>query len=126
MNETTLKITKIDKHPVDRSEGRRYQRSVLYVWLNVPEAKPIQDLLSGFRWNQPYKIYKEHVLPEVFKQLGLPPDTEARWSQKAGCSCGCSPGFILSKTWPAQSIHVNVKVMKLGQQEFPFIPTKVA
>lgn len=36
------------------------------------------------------------VLPEILKQAGIPEAT-AVWSWKAGCSCGCSPGFILDK-----------------------------
>jgi hypothetical protein len=40
-------------------------------------------------------LYREVLLPQVFKKLKLPPNIRASWSQKAGCSCGCSPGFIL-------------------------------
>lgn len=36
------------------------------------------------------------ALPEILKQAGIP-EAKASWSWKAGCSCGCSPGFILDK-----------------------------
>jgi hypothetical protein len=46
------------------------------------------------RWTNPVAMYKQ-FLPAIFEALGLPSTTKARWSQKAGCSCGCSPAFIL-------------------------------
>ena len=45
------------------------------------------------RNSRPYNELKK-LLPKVFKKANLPADTKVRWSQKAGCSCGCSPGFI--------------------------------
>ena len=47
------------------------------------------------RNRRPFQLYREVLLPKVFKKLKLPPNIRASWSQKAGCSCGCSPGFIL-------------------------------
>ncbi len=54
------------------------------------------------------------LLPKVFDmvqdQIDISFDkVEHRWSQKAGCSCGCSPGFILSGAetlW--HDIHVTI------------------
>ncbi len=37
----------------------------------------------------------KNCLPCILKEVGIPENTKASWSQKAGCSCGCSPGFIL-------------------------------
>ncbi len=48
----------------------------------------------GYRASRPSRLYKA-IMPEMLAALGLPADTQARWSQKAGCSCGCSPGFVL-------------------------------
>ena len=47
------------------------------------------------RHSRPVDLYRS-FLPQVAKELGLPPTTRFRWSQKAGCQCGCSPGFICS------------------------------
>ena len=58
-----------------------------------PEGESIFQNLC-FRHDRPYEIYRQ-FLPRVLEALGLPPDTSCRWSQKAGCSCGCSPGFIV-------------------------------
>ena len=46
------------------------------------------------RHSRPSKLYKE-LFPKIKAKLSLSNDIEATWSQKAGCSCGCSPGFIV-------------------------------
>src|SRR5690606_25287019 len=62
------------------------------------------------------------LLPEVFKQLNGEP-LKAHWSQYAGCSCPCSPGFILSdmlsetgSAWDAYDVHVTVVEVTTIQQ----------
>ena len=52
----------------------------------------LENLVS--RKSRPVDQYRG-VMPEILKQLGLPADTKMRWSQKAGCPCGCSPGFVV-------------------------------
>lgn len=54
-----------------------------------------------------------HVLPKILKQAGFT-DAEflahrARWSQYAGCSCPCSPGFILPHV-AAFDVHADITV----------------
>ena len=44
------------------------------------------------RFGRPVDEYRKAAL-EALKHIGL--DARLVWSQKAGCSCGCSPGFIL-------------------------------
>ncbi len=34
-------------------------------------------------------------MPEICEHLGIPVDTKSWWSRKAGCGCGCSPGWVL-------------------------------
>lgn len=93
-------ITKVKK--VNRTEPWKMRRAYrgdykhyeskprLYI---SPVGETILDNLVN-RHSRPKDIYKK-LLPEIFKQAGLPEDTKAYWSQKAGCSCPCSPGFIL-------------------------------
>jgi hypothetical protein len=68
----------------------------LYVFV---EGENILENLA-FRTNRPSRLYRT-ILKEAFRRLGLPEDTKAHWSQKAGCGCGCSPGFVLdiSQNW---------------------------
>jgi hypothetical protein len=73
------------------SSSRSYNaKPRLYVFV---EGENILENLA-FRTNRPSKLYRT-ILKEAFRRLGLPETTKAYWSQKAGCSCGCSPGFIL-------------------------------
>jgi Ni,Fe-hydrogenase I small subunit len=56
---------------------------------------------------RPYTAYKKEIIPSVLKTLELPEDTKVRWSQNAGCACGCSPGFIVDGHY-SKNIFVNV------------------
>ena len=62
------------------------------LYVHVDGENILENL--AFRTNRPSRLYRE-ILPAAFKKLGIPGDTKAYWSQKAGCSCGCSPGFVL-------------------------------
>lgn len=71
-----------------------------------------KDLIEGGRWNRPHKIFRKH-LPEIVNKFpSLLGSWKASWSQKAGCPCGCSPGFILD-IHPAKAgfevVFVNYK-----------------
>jgi hypothetical protein len=62
------------------------------------------------RRDRPRDFYRKYVLPKVIQQLNLREGTKARWSQYAGCSCPCSPGFILSDDGLYKTdIHVSLK-----------------
>ncbi len=65
----------------------------------------VHDLQNGR--NRPYTIYKKEVLPKLFRLLGINPK-KVGWSQKAGCSCPCSPGFIVQSRDIPYDIHVTV------------------
>jgi hypothetical protein len=64
------------------------------------------DLFSRDRWKKPYKEYRK-LLPDIFKRVGWGP-SKVNWSQYAGCSCGCSPGFIV-KGVKGLDIHVDIR-----------------
>jgi hypothetical protein len=49
--------------------------------------------MFGNRAARPSKLYATY-LGDVAEKMGLPRTTKFKWSQKAGCACGCSPGFI--------------------------------
>jgi hypothetical protein len=51
----------------------------------------VEDLENRLR--RPYLLWKPRVL-EVLHQLGID-GLRLRWSQNAGCTCACSPGFIV-------------------------------
>jgi hypothetical protein len=43
------------------------------------------------RRTRPHTEYRK-LLPKVFEKLKMEP-VKVSWSQRAGCPCGCSPGF---------------------------------
>jgi hypothetical protein len=77
------------KQSSQRPSSRR-DRAVLFIFAEA--EKGMEQFI--YRHSRPVKLYRA-LLPEIFEALGLPANTKARWSQKAGCSCPCSPGFIL-------------------------------
>lgn len=67
----------------------------------------MENWLEGTRYTRPHKLYRAEVLPQLFRLLGLN-DVQVSWSQKAGCRCGCSPGFIVKTDNVAYDIYVDV------------------
>jgi hypothetical protein len=67
------------------------------VW---PEGENLLENMAN-RFDRPQKLYRA-VAKQALADLGI--TGTLRWSQKAGCSCGCSPGFILrvESGWPEQ------------------------
>jgi len=67
------------------------------VYFFPTEENIVENVLN--RWDRPYKAYRA-LLPYALMAEGVPGDVtrDAVWSQRAGCSCGCSPGFIIKRT----------------------------
>lgn len=81
MNQFEASVSKIDKWSTTKSR--------LFLWV---EDEDVFENLQNRR-DRLVTEYKKLLAP-VFQMLGV---NKARWSQKAGCSCGCSPGFILDR-----------------------------
>jgi len=92
-----MKVTEVKKVMRIRS----YDRGDYVEYYGKPRAffsVKDESVLSNLacRTVRPTDLYRS-VLPEVYRQIGLPDDTKARWSRKAGCKmCPCSPGFYLT------------------------------
>lgn len=102
----------------ERPFSTRWPR--IYFWAADKEESVIEQF--GNRWNRPYKLYRT-LMPEVLLRLGVRKDAKYTWSQRAGCSCGCSPGFILKEKdsdggWlGGRSVHVQVEGVPLTDVE---------
>lgn len=72
-----------------RASQRPDGHSIVYV--SVPGKTVFEQLVN--RRSRPYKALRPIVLEELTKR-GIK-FTNIRWSQRAGCSCPCSPGFII-------------------------------
>lgn len=75
-----------------------YKKTVrMYFWLKNENI--LQNMVR--RRNRPYEEYRT-LFPQVFEilkdkvagNITLEQLNDSYWSQKAGCRCGCSPGFI--------------------------------
>lgn len=76
-------------------ERQRRGSSRVHVFAEEGTETILDDLMN--RHNRPVETWRV-LATRTLRELGLNP-TEAymklRWSQKAGCSCGCSPGFVM-------------------------------
>jgi hypothetical protein len=75
-----------------------------------PKGETILEQFTVGRHTRPYTQYRKEVLPIVLKRLGLPKGTKVSWSQRAGCSCPCSPGFIIQNGAYGYDVFVDVAV----------------
>lgn len=58
---------------------------------------PVVDMLWD-AWNAHWLAHARAALVKAFDKLGIDPGEvifKATYDRKAGCSCGCSPGFVL-------------------------------
>jgi hypothetical protein len=63
------------------------------MYVSVADETVMDNLAN--RKRRPYNIYKTLIhSSDIASVLNL---NELRWSQKAGCSCPCSPGFVLGR-----------------------------
>lgn len=73
----------------------------IYVW---PENENVLTNFMVGRRNRPVDAYRKVLLDEVLPALGIE-NAKVGWRRKAGCSCGCSPGFVLVDTDGRQRSH---------------------
>lgn len=100
----TCRLRDITVTIIPRSWGRHTRSSEYYaeprMYVDVADEETLLDNLMN-RKRRPYNVYKTLIhgslLNQVFN-LG-----KLRWSQRAGCSCPCSPGFIL----PKQTLNIG-------------------
>lgn len=76
----------------DITDKKKWSRSGVFFFI---ENEKLSENLEN-RKTRSYTEYKK-LLPEVLKRAGLQ-SQEANWSQKAGCTCPCSPGFLLNES----------------------------
>lgn len=70
----------------------RNSKPRMYVWADQ-EFSVIEDLAN--RTRRPYAVWRRAVRVNLAGRFDLDL-TAMAWSQRAGCSCGCSPGFVLN------------------------------
>lgn len=99
----TCRLRDITVTIIPRTWGKHTRSSEYYaeprMYVDVKENNLLENLMN--RTRRPYNVYKtmihDSLLGQMFN-LG-----KLRWSQRAGCSCPCSPGFIL----PRQTVNIG-------------------
>lgn len=83
---------------------RRNGRVTVYV---TPQGESIMEQFLAGRHTRPYKAWKPVVKDFLVKFLGFNEDIKVSWSQTAGCTCPCSPGFVIKESdgYPATPGH---------------------
>lgn len=86
--------------------SEKIKKSRVYVWV---EDEGVLDNLNN-RVNRPVVLWKEIALKGL-REIGLTEEFTGglKWSQYAGCSCPCSPGFIIKENVMGYDFHISVK-----------------
>lgn len=72
---------------------------------NFDDPEELKDKIYRAR----IKWMKKYVVEPLIKLLKFDDDTRVSFSSKAGCSCGCSPGFIIkSAQQPPFDIFIDI------------------
>ena len=97
-----MRIVEVRKVPFSGKE----RKPRVYFW---PKGETILENF-GNRRDRPINEYRK-LLPEVMRIAGLGEKMRCNWSQKAGCSCGCSPGFIMDARMygGGDDLHVDIE-----------------
>lgn len=106
---TTIKKVTVRDLPISskfKKKNRLTKKTCIYVFFSD------EDVLSLIktRYSRPHKAVKTHFMTEILMLAQLPTDTKMSWSQRAGCSCGCSPGFVINdeRVSRGKEIYVNI------------------
>lgn len=99
------KVSQRERHPSQMTYSR-YDSDFKYRWSEKRRKGRIYFSVQGEtiyenlinRHDRPHKVYRTMIVPAL-KQLGYTYEEiqslKFRWNQKAGCSCPCSPGFLV-------------------------------
>ena len=67
------------------------------------------------RHYRPYELYRKVILPVVKEALDIDDAITFKWDIRAGCSCPCSPGFVIKDYY--KNIDVVVSGMPRTTEE---------
>jgi hypothetical protein len=88
-----MQVTISDPQSRVREHNAKDRFSKSRIYINVQGETIIDNLMN--RKSRPYQQYKA-LMPMIFELLDIEPKP-VTWSQYAGCSCPCSPGFIIKE-----------------------------
>ena len=106
-----MKVTNIKVIERENDNWKNYKKAPrIHVFVT---KETIFDNLSN-RHVRPHTLYKKVAVQPALIAMGFDPaDCIVKWSQTAGCSCRCSPGFLISsksgKYLPRIDAYVDVE-----------------
>lgn len=107
MRVTEVKLIQNNK----RAPGQKWKPTPKTRVYFFPQGESLIESLMQRR-TRPYNEYRK-LIPGILQDLGVTQDEFSRlsigWRQNAGCSCGCSPGFIVDG-WSAKLSGFDVYV----------------
>ena len=95
MNSYTCRLRdiKVTIHQRDSRLPWREYSAAPRMYVGVKDESILDNMMN--RKRRPYNVYKTMIHGSLLGQMfDL---SKLQWSQYAGCSCPCSPGFILPK-----------------------------
>lgn len=98
------RVRSYDTYGSRRDSDVPHGRSRLYV--GVENENMLENLVN--RRSRPYNVWRRHV-EDALRENGVT-FTGMRWSQRCGCSCPCSPGFILDGARSGRDYYLTVRV----------------
>jgi hypothetical protein len=113
-------VVEVEGQPIEVLfiERERRGNSRIHVFAEAGSETIMDDLVN--RRNRPRDAWKATALRSL-RQLGFDPlDLAARmrWSQRAGCKCGCSPGFVMNDYTFRGLGHSGTPLVEFGYDVF--------
>ena len=102
-----FRMIEVELHDHARDKQRRRTKTIAFVW---PKGESIMENLVNRR-SRPIKQFRKAV-NQALDSLGVDKNNlTISWRQKAGCPCGCSPGFIIDG-WDSvlhrKDVHITI------------------
>ena len=91
-------------NPSRRDSDSPHGRSRAYVFLQ--DENLTENLVN--RRSRPYNTWRP-LVEEALTDLGLT-FRSLRWSQRCGCSCPCSPGFLIDGPDRGRDYYLTIRV----------------
>lgn len=98
-----FQVTEAKRLPRHAGSSNRVWNKATRIHVFQDKESIIENLVN--RRARPSKLYREVVLSQHPEFKG-----QIRWSQTAGCSCGCSPAFILDHTVRDNGTPVDIYI----------------
>lgn len=132
LNIKKVEVRKFALEPVPNRPGAwnehyRLVRSPAKVYVGVENESILENL--AYRHARPYEVWRPYV-EKALKAEGIEFE-KVSWNRKAGCSCGCSPGFVIKgpggRNVRGLAVHIllEANAPKLAEGAAPRIPVEM-